>query len=74
MRRLKTGLKRYLSRRGVYLRLLAHRSLSNEGKRHVKTAPVKLIRAQNSSHNNHPDGKLAKATIQSIEEILSALT
>jgi hypothetical protein len=46
-----------LSRSSVYLRLLPNRSLSHEGKRHVKTAPVKLIRAQNSEHASHVDTK-----------------
>ncbi|GBN51737.1 hypothetical protein AVEN_166708-1 [Araneus ventricosus] len=39
-----------VSRSGVYLRLLPKRSSTLERKRHVVTAPVKLIRAQNDSH------------------------
>jgi hypothetical protein len=62
-----------LSRSSVYLRLLPNRSLSNEGKRHVKTAPVKLIRAQNSEHASHVDTKFAKSTLNALEEIASIL-
>ena len=62
-----------LSRSAVYLRILPRRSLSAEGKRHVKTAPVRLIRAQNSQHCNHPDTKFAKSSIQSMEEIAALL-
>ena len=39
----------------VYLRLIPKRSSSLEGKRHVRTVPVKLIRAQNDSHAKHVD-------------------
>ena len=62
-----------LSRSAVYLRILPRRSLSAEGKRQVKTAPVGLIRAQNSQHCNHPDTKFAKSSIQSMEEIAALL-
>lgn len=62
-----------LSRSAVYLRLLPRKSLSIEGKRHVKTAPVRLIRAQNTQHRNHPDTKFARSSIQSLEEIASLL-
>ena len=62
-----------LSRSAVYLRILPRRSLRAEGKRHVKTASVRLIRAQNSQHCNHPDTKFAKSSIQSMEEIAALL-
>lgn len=52
-----------ISRSGAYLRLLPKRSLSIEGKRHVVTAPVKLIRSQNDCHRNHIDGKFCTSTI-----------
>eukprot|EP00731_Ephydatia_muelleri_P009113 Em0004g1451a len=35
---------------GVYLHLIPRRSSSLEGKRHVTTVPIKLIRDQNDSH------------------------
>ena len=47
-----------LSRSGIYLHLLPRNSRSREGKRHVKAAPVKLIRAQNDSHAKHEAAKM----------------
>ena len=63
----------HLSRSAVYLRLLPSRSLSTEGKRHTKTAPVKLIRAQNSEHKSHPDSNFARASISALEELAGIL-
>ncbi|XP_065639521.1 uncharacterized protein LOC136072280 [Hydra vulgaris] len=60
-------------RSGVYLRLLSSRSLSTEGKRHAKTAPVTLIRAQNSEHKYHADTKFAKSSISALEELTAVL-
>lgn len=62
-----------ISRSGVYLRLLPRRSDTHEGKRHVNTVPVKLIRAQNDTHKTHSDEKFAKATIAYMEELASVL-
>ena len=45
-----------IRRSGLYLRLQPRCSSSLEGKRHVKTVPVKLIRAQNDDHAKHVDG------------------
>ena len=50
---------------GVYLRLIPRRSSSLEGKRHVTTVPIKLIRDQ--------DQKLCVSTIKHLEEISSTL-
>jgi hypothetical protein len=44
-----------VTRSSVYLRLKPKLSNSTEGKRHVKTVPVQLIRAQNDLHKSHPD-------------------
>lgn len=62
-----------LSRSGLYIRLLPKCSSSTEGKRHVKTVPVKLLRAQKDAHIEHIDGKFCKATITHLEEIASIL-
>lgn len=43
------------------------------GKTHIKTVPVKLIRAQNDEHKKHPDGKFCRATIKQLEELASML-
>lgn len=62
-----------LSRSAAYLRLLPRRSNSIEGKRHVRTVPVKLIRASNDLHREHSDSKFAMTTIRHIDEIASIL-
>ena len=58
-----------LSRSGVYLRLLPRTSNSREGKRHVTTAPVKLLRSGNSDHHYHQDGATLDATHPRLQEI-----
>ena len=62
-----------IHRSGVYLRLIPKHSSSLEGKRHVTTVPVKLIRAQNDSHAKHVDQKFCVSTIKHLEEISSTL-
>jgi hypothetical protein len=62
-----------ISRSGAYLRLLPRRSDTLEGKRHVQTVPVKLVRAQADSHKSHVDAKFAMATIANMEEVASIL-
>lgn len=62
-----------LSRSAVYLRLLPRCSSTNQGKKHVSTVPVKLIRAQNDAHKKHPDGPFCTATIKYLEDIASLL-
>ena len=62
-----------IHRGGVYLHLIPKRSSSLEGKRHVTTVPVKLIRAQNDSHAKHVDQKFCLSTIKHLEEISSTL-
>ena len=57
----------------VYLPLLPRMVIRREGKRHVSTAPVKLISAQNSKHSSHPSTKFARATIDSLEELAGVL-
>ena len=41
-----------LQRSSVYLRLIPRNVRTIEGKKHVRTAPVKLLRSQNSKHNS----------------------
>lgn len=62
-----------ISRSAVYLRLLPKRSNTQEGKRHVVTVPVKLIRASNDKHSSHVDGKFCTATLNHMEEIAAVL-
>ena len=58
-----------LKRSSVYLHLLHRNDRTVEGKKHVKTAPVKLYKSQNSKHVSHPSTKFASASIRSLEEL-----
>ena len=60
-----------ISKRGLYLRLLPKLS-SLEGQ-HVKTVPVKLIRAQNDKHAKYINGLFCTATTSHLEELASML-
>ncbi|GBL86297.1 hypothetical protein AVEN_132018-1 [Araneus ventricosus] len=62
-----------VSRSGLYPRLLPKRSSNLEGKRHVVTKPVKLIRAENDSHLKHIDGQFCVANIKRLVELSSFL-
>lgn len=62
-----------VSRSAIYTRLLPKRSNSFEGKRHVMTVPVKLIRASNDNHAKHPDMYFCTNNIPRLEEIASVL-
>ena len=57
----------------LYLRLLPRRSDTIEGKRHVKTVPVKIVKADNSLHKEHPDGWFCRANNRFVEELASVL-
>lgn len=58
-----------ISRSGTYLRLIPRKSNSAEGRRHVSTVPVKLIRAQTDHHKSHLDSKFAETSIHYLENI-----
>jgi hypothetical protein len=55
-----------LSRSATYLRLQPLRSATIEGKRHVQTVPIKLVRAKNVLRKQHPDSHFASATIRQL--------
>lgn len=63
----------HISQSGLYLRLLPKRSSSLEGRRHVVTVPVKLSKAQNDHHHNHPDGRFCTSTIRNVDSLASIL-
>ena len=44
-----------------------------QGKRHVITVPVKLIKAQNDQHHRHMDTEFCTASINALEEITALL-
>lgn len=58
-----------LSRSGTYLRLIPRNVTTIEGKRHVKTAPVKLLRAQATERKLHKDGRFTTATVRYVLQI-----
>ncbi|XP_037033492.1 uncharacterized protein LOC119072388 isoform X2 [Bradysia coprophila] len=62
-----------VKRGAVYLRLLPRNSSTIEGKRHITTVPVKLVRATNDLHKQHVDTKFCKASISYLEEVASVL-
>ncbi|KAJ8686037.1 hypothetical protein QAD02_021830 [Eretmocerus hayati] len=62
-----------ISRSALYLRVLPRNSLSREGKRHVKTVPIKFSKAQNNSTKWHQDALFCTASIRSLESLASML-
>ena len=58
-----------ISRSGTYLRLLPRNSITNEGKRHVTTVPVKLLKATNTARRNHDDAHFAAATVRYLKDV-----
>ena len=67
----KTGID--ISRSATYLRLVPRRNNTTEGFKHVKTVPVKLMRAQNSRHRSHVDTEFFTAIIRDLESLASFL-
>ncbi|CAM4979531.1 unnamed protein product [Rotaria socialis] len=59
----------HISRSSAYLRLLPRRSNTVEGKRHVNTVPVKLVRAQNMGRKKHIDSHFSAATINYLKDL-----
>lgn len=62
-----------ISRSATYLRLIPRRSNTNEGKKHVKTCPVRMIRAQTSEHKAHVDTEFCIANVRAVKSIASFL-
>ncbi|XP_047144174.1 uncharacterized protein LOC124817793 [Hydra vulgaris] len=58
-----------LSRSGLYLRLLPRRGNTSEGKKHVSTVPVKLLRPENSMRKKNDDRMFAKSFIDDMFEV-----
>ncbi|XP_065667542.1 uncharacterized protein LOC136087861 [Hydra vulgaris] len=61
-----------ISKSALYTRLLPRSYGTLEGKRHVKTVPVRLISPQNESYLKHVDG-LFCSSIKYVEEVCSIL-
>lgn len=62
-----------ISRSATYYHLLPANPRAADGKRHMKSAPVRLIRATNDLHTSHVDSEFARATIDHLKELASLL-
>jgi hypothetical protein len=58
-----------ISRSATYLRLLPKCSSTQEGKRHVQTVNVKLLKAQNDAHSKHVDQYFCAATLDRFAQV-----
>lgn len=62
-----------ISRSATYYRLLPRNALGRDGKRHINTVPVRLMKAQKDLHRSHIDTCFASTTIRHLEELASCL-
>ncbi|CAG8736863.1 35170_t:CDS:2 [Gigaspora margarita] len=62
-----------ISRSATYLRLLPKRFNTKEGKRHIKTVSVKLLRLQNTARKRHKNTYFCASLVRNIKEIVSLL-
>ena len=62
-----------ISRSATYLRLVPHRWNTTEGKRHVSTVPVKLMKAETTEHRSHEDTMFAATTIKHLRQLAGTL-
>ena len=60
-----------LSRQALYHRLIPRRADSIEGKRHIRTVPVRIKRAANNLRNRHVDSDFTFATKNQLKEVAS---
>ena len=61
-----------LSRQALYLRLIPRRADSHEGKRCVRTVPVKLWKAKNAQRNRHAVADFTFAIKRQMHDIVSS--
>ncbi|CAG8585380.1 8669_t:CDS:2, partial [Gigaspora margarita] len=64
---------RQISYLATYLRLLQKWFNTKEGKRHVKTVPVKLLRSQNTARKRYEDTHFCASLVRNIKEMISLL-
>lgn len=62
-----------LSRSATYIRLHPRNFNTIEGKRHVQTAPVKLIKARTDERRKHVDTEFAVTSVRYLEQLASFL-
>ncbi|CAG7828761.1 unnamed protein product [Allacma fusca] len=63
----------HISKSALYLRLLPRNSSTTEGKRHVKTVPVRLLRADKTKMKSHSDAHFAATTILHLRELAETM-
>lgn len=62
-----------ISRSALYYHLMPKNAKTIDGRRHLTTAPVRLIRATNDLRKTHIDSNFARATINHVRELVSFL-
>ena len=60
-----------LSRSTLYYRLVPHKSNNTEGKKHVRTVPVKIRRAKNNIHARHQDANFTFSIKHYLKQVAS---
>ena len=68
-----TNLGFSVSRSALYLKLLPRDGSTIEGKRHVNTVPVRLVRPQNDLRRKHPDRMFAAETSFACDKIATTI-
>ena len=68
-----TNLGFEISRSGLYLKLRPRDATSIQGKKHVNTVNVRLVRPQNDLRKKHPDRIFAAATSKGVDELAAHL-
>ena len=68
-----TDLGYKVSRSAVYVRLLPRDQTTKEGKRHVKTIPVKLVKPDNNLRTKHKDRMFAAETSRTADTIAATM-
>ncbi|CAG8621288.1 13386_t:CDS:2, partial [Dentiscutata erythropus] len=68
-----TNMNYKLSCSATYLKLIPRWHNTNEGRQHVKTVPVKLLKSQNMSRKSHNDTRFCAALIRNLKEMVSLL-
>jgi len=62
-----------IGRSTVYYHLQPKNIRTIDGKKHITTVPVKLIKAEKDHHKSHPDSMFCTATINNLMELVSFL-
>ena len=62
-----------IKRSAVHLKLLPKRSSSIEGKRHIKTVPVRICKLQNDFYDRHQDADFCFSIVKDLQLLASLL-